>query len=186
MSRKPKSAFSKALGRELGKNTGKFVSNKVFGDGHSTPHRVKIQREKTEQLKQETKNQQAQILNTLESEIDNKIQELSLTPLPNDEKDMVKFLLELELLLKSNSWKGIGINGDEKHKITNKYADGLFEKYQQGVEFLQLQSATPETISKFQTKIKKFRKKRIFGKFWFPILLFSLISIVLILAILFA
>ncbi len=32
--------FGKSLGRELGKNTGKFVSNKVFGDKWSTPYRV--------------------------------------------------------------------------------------------------------------------------------------------------
>jgi hypothetical protein len=35
-----KSNFSRALGRELGKNTGKLISNKLFGDGHSTPHRI--------------------------------------------------------------------------------------------------------------------------------------------------
>lgn len=28
-----------ALKREIGKNTGKWISNKVFGDGHSTPYR---------------------------------------------------------------------------------------------------------------------------------------------------
>jgi hypothetical protein len=32
--------FGSNLGRELGKNTGKFVSNKVFGDKWSTPYRV--------------------------------------------------------------------------------------------------------------------------------------------------
>lgn len=26
--------------RELGKNAGKWVSNKIFGDGHATPHKV--------------------------------------------------------------------------------------------------------------------------------------------------
>ena len=35
-----KSQFSKALGRELGKNTGKLISNKLFGDGHATPYRI--------------------------------------------------------------------------------------------------------------------------------------------------
>jgi hypothetical protein len=32
--------FGKTLTRELGKNTGKWVSNKVFGDGHATPHKI--------------------------------------------------------------------------------------------------------------------------------------------------
>ena len=38
--------FGDSLKRELGKNTGKFVSNKVFGDGHSTPHRVSVSQQK--------------------------------------------------------------------------------------------------------------------------------------------
>lgn len=31
--------FENALKRELGKNTGKAISNLVFGDAHSTPYR---------------------------------------------------------------------------------------------------------------------------------------------------
>lgn len=31
--------FENALKRELGKNTGKAISNFVFGDAHSTPYR---------------------------------------------------------------------------------------------------------------------------------------------------
>lgn len=35
-------SFKRAFGREMGKNTGKFLSNKAFGDKWSTPHRVAI------------------------------------------------------------------------------------------------------------------------------------------------
>ncbi len=31
--------FENSLKRELGKNTGKFISNIIFGDRHSTPYR---------------------------------------------------------------------------------------------------------------------------------------------------
>jgi len=37
--------FNKSFKRELGKNTGKWVSNKVFGDGHATPHKLIVQKE---------------------------------------------------------------------------------------------------------------------------------------------
>ena len=40
------SNFGKSLTRELGKNTGKWVSNKVFGDGHATPHKIIHARER--------------------------------------------------------------------------------------------------------------------------------------------
>lgn len=32
--------FKRSLTRELGKNTGKWLSNKIFGDGHATPHKI--------------------------------------------------------------------------------------------------------------------------------------------------
>ncbi|MDM1368334.1 hypothetical protein HX052_10125 [Myroides marinus] len=40
--------FGKSFSREIGKNTGKWVSNKLFGSGHSTPYRVVNQREREE------------------------------------------------------------------------------------------------------------------------------------------
>ena len=32
-------SLQSGFGREIGKNTGKVVSNAIFGDKHSTPHR---------------------------------------------------------------------------------------------------------------------------------------------------
>ncbi len=49
------SNFSKSFSKELGKNTGKWVSNKVFGNGHSTPHRVIIQRERSERAEERSR-----------------------------------------------------------------------------------------------------------------------------------
>lgn len=40
--------FGKSLSKELGKNTGKWISNKIFGDGHSTPHKLIISKQKQE------------------------------------------------------------------------------------------------------------------------------------------
>jgi hypothetical protein len=40
--------FGKSFSRELGKNTGKWASNKLFGDKWSTPYRVTVQRERQE------------------------------------------------------------------------------------------------------------------------------------------
>ena len=39
-------SFGESFTRELGKDTGKWVSNKIFGDAWSTPHRVILQRER--------------------------------------------------------------------------------------------------------------------------------------------
>lgn len=45
-------AFGRSLTRELGKNTGKWVSNKVFGDGHSTPVKLIRAREREKARKE--------------------------------------------------------------------------------------------------------------------------------------
>lgn len=39
-------SFGKSLSRELGKNTGKWVSNKIFGDSYATPHKLIHSRER--------------------------------------------------------------------------------------------------------------------------------------------
>lgn len=41
----------KSLSRELGKNTGNWLSNKVFGDGHATPSKLIIQRQEKKAAK---------------------------------------------------------------------------------------------------------------------------------------
>ena len=40
--------FKKSLYKELGKNTGKWISNKVFGDNWSTPYRFLRYQQKNE------------------------------------------------------------------------------------------------------------------------------------------
>lgn len=57
--------FTNSLKRELGKNTGKFVANKVFGDKWSTPYRVsataEIAKSKVTQAKIEAEAESARI-----------------------------------------------------------------------------------------------------------------------------
>ena len=48
-------SFGKSLSRELGKNTGKYISNKVFGTGHSSPHRVMIERVERKKQREEAR-----------------------------------------------------------------------------------------------------------------------------------
>lgn len=54
--------FGKSFTRELGKNTGKWVSNKVFGDGHATPHKLihARQRENARKEREEARNYREQ------------------------------------------------------------------------------------------------------------------------------
>jgi hypothetical protein len=44
--------FENSLKRELGKNTAKWLSNKIFGDGHSTPYKIITKNESTKKEKE--------------------------------------------------------------------------------------------------------------------------------------
>ena len=59
------SNFGNSFKKELGKNTAKWLSNKIFGDGHSTPYKVITQNEST---KKENEILKRNRLNQLESE----------------------------------------------------------------------------------------------------------------------
>ena len=60
--------FKKSLFKELGKNTGKWISNKVFGDSWSTPYRFLRSQQKVEKdtLKLEKEIEKQQAYNQLE------------------------------------------------------------------------------------------------------------------------
>lgn len=109
--------FGASFSRELGKNTGKWVSNKVFGDGHATPHRIirtgerkaAINKE-TEEVKLKTAQVQAdkevEILETqleFEKEIrlDNKLSSIHTLTLPRDSASLVN--LGSQLVSMANS-----------------------------------------------------------------------------------
>jgi hypothetical protein len=72
--------------RELGKNAGKAFSNWIFGDSHSTPYRVKIQREKTKQFEKKAKLNEQRELIEFENEIQKKILLLSQKKIPESQK----------------------------------------------------------------------------------------------------
>lgn len=64
--------FGNSMKRELGKNTGKWLSNSLFGDSWSTPHKVIVQREREERKveRDEARNYRLQTLQNKQAERD--------------------------------------------------------------------------------------------------------------------
>lgn len=175
MAKKKKSAFRQSFGRELGKNTGRFVSNKVFGDKHASKSKIihdgKIDRpmsrseviNERERIKSETELAKLQheknLLKQQEEQnrqeiIESKIEEIVEYTFPDSVKELAEYINRIEINLKANTW-----GSDE---LNNKYADALFEKYSQGIDHLELINANKNYIDKLKAKLKKFKKKR----FW--------------------
>ena len=178
--------FSKSFTREMGKNTGKAVSNLIFGDMHSTPYRrvgatqyreprksaaeMRHEREverieaeerlRRNQIEAENQRMRQEQLLSIDSAVLKNIDAVAGIRIPNDKDELLHLLSELSTQVKANKWH----KNDEEGKIRNKFTDALFEKYQQCV--LKLQSIAPfdpqteyyENIAN-DIKKKKIRKK---------------------------
>ncbi len=170
--------FGKSLSRELGKNTGKWVSNKVFGKtGHATPHHIVHSREgdisnnKNKGLISsafsETKRTDAEI----KAEIDedkreeqeereerankrNKMEELATFVFSTDQDDISNSLNYLISIASSNNdpWD------DEEKKIKQL----CIEKIEFGIMKLENAGGNAESDF-FKQKLKKLNKKKMFG-----------------------
>ncbi|CAM1365498.1 hypothetical protein [Tenacibaculum xiamenense] len=173
-----------AFKRELGKNTGKWVSNKIFGDGHSTPNRVsvKVQQQKLEndlrkaELKAEAKQRRAENRKELFSkgkellsDIDdnkeeviktnNQLNEIIQTIIPEDKIEVLNFSNYLLLIIKTNGWKT-----GEKDKHINSLSDACLTKLEQCEMKLQSISASSDAMY-LQAELKKLKKKKFIQKY---------------------
>lgn len=107
------------FGREIGKNTAKVVSNKVFGDSWSTPHRVgiSVQREKEKQKTQRV------IANSEQEKMQHK---LDLIELQQEREDELRNEEKIETVISHNFAGGSKQIADDLGKFTS-YAYASFE-----------------------------------------------------------
>lgn len=179
------SGFGKSFERELGKNTGKWVSNVVFGDKHSTPYRrvgstkYREPRKTQAELRYEIEAQriaadnermkEEQIL-LIDSAVINNVDAISSIKISNDSAKIIELLLELSIQMKANKWHG----NTKEGKIRNKYNEALLEKYYQALSRLKSLEPNNSQIKYFEKSIKSFRTKKVFKKYRVLIILMIL------------
>ena len=188
-----------AFKRELGKNTGKFVSNVIFGDGHSTPYRrvdkaretnanarqqiaeAKMKmaeaeaREARERSKRERKNQ----LYAVDSAVLENIDLLNSQAIPTDKQELLQFLSVLAVQLKATPW--LDEASDDEAKIRNKYTNALLEKFRLSV--YELETAAPDDphLQMYKDLLSQSNKKRFLAKHKRGITILSCVLVILIL-----
>lgn len=171
------SSFGKSFERELGKNTGKWVSNVIFGDGHSTPyrraenrHRQKLKqqriqennfhKQKLTQIKLENGIREREQNLLIDSAVLQNVDIISSYKISNNIEQIVDLLLELSIQVKTNKWY---IN-DEEGKIRNKYNEALLEKFNQTLLRLKTIDSNNSQIEYFEKNLKNFKNKRFLKK----------------------
>lgn len=182
--------------REMGKNTGKWLSNKIFGDGHSTPQRVsvKIQKEqakndlreielKAERKLQKNENRKEIIKKGIElfsneesnnekKSINSKKNEIIATSIPNEKDEIINLVNFLISTIKDNGWKTAD---NEEH--FSSLSDASLVKLEQCQ--IKLKSINEDSLANYVSdEIKKLKRKRLIQKY----LIFVGIGLLLIVA----
>lgn len=140
--------FSKSFTREIGKNTGKWVSNKIFGDGHATPHKLIHVRDK-ENARKERENARAYKEHQKQLEQDRKERERDLK---QREKEIAT--LEKQEMIEANNAEVVSHNNyidviQSVHKDYSKKMDWN--------KMLEIKEPDyVETLSEIENKIEPF------------------------------
>lgn len=177
--------------REVGKNTGKFVSNLVFGDKHSTPYRrvdgggsssvraeaaqvrAEAARIQAAALEEKTRakieKQEKDDLNILDGAVLKNVDIVLQTPIPQDEAGLVNLMSIWSAQLSGSKWDYMSAEG----KIRNQFPDALMEKYKQCT--LVLKSIAPthamiqyydNVLTEASNRREKAQKKVLMKRIW--------------------
>ena len=204
-------AFGNSLKRELGKNTGKFISNVVFGDMHSTPYRrvdarrqaarearlAEVEaRRRVEEVKKEAKLEEARMRleeaqERAKIERKNQLYAVDSAVLRNIDilnsqaipTDKTKLLQMLSELSVQLKANKWETNGDEA-SIRNKYTEALMEKYTQCVHELEIMDIDEPRLEYYKNILAKAKRNRFWKKhgFWITILILMSSSILFLLS----
>lgn len=197
----PMGAFGNSLKRELGKNTGKFISNVVFGDMHSTPYRrVDARRQATkearlaeaearrrvEEVKKEAKLEEARMRlkeaheraelerkNQLYAVDDAVIKNIDILNSKPIPSNKAELLQMLSELSVQLKANKWETKGDEA-SIRNKYTEALLEKYTQCVRELEIMDFNEPRLEYYKNIITKAKRNRFWKKFGDWIIAFTL------------
>lgn len=187
-----------AFKRELGKNTGKFVSNVIFGDGHSTPYRrvdkareananarqqmaeakMKIAEAEAREAKERSKRERKNQLYAVDSAVLENIDLLNNQAIPTDKQELLQFLSVLAVQLKATPW--LDEARDDEAKIRNKYTNALLEKFRLSVYELETTAPDDPHLQMYKELLSQSNKKRFLAKHKRGIIILSCILAILI------
>ena len=161
--------------REIGKNTGKAVSNFFFGDSHATPyrrvgssevHQARAEAQQTrayterERVRAQIEKQEQDDLNILDGAVLKNVDIVLQTPIPQDEAGLLNLMSIWAAQLVNANW-----NFDNKEgKIRSQYPDAVLEKFNQCLILMKHVAPTSPMAKHFEKVFKKAKKRRFLAK----------------------
>ena len=174
--------FFSSLKGQLGRDTGRLISNKIYGNRHATKYQrvddsktiaknLKLEQEYELELLEKEKNieidflkQKEEIKNIQDKKVfvDQNLKEIIGMKVPDSKDRIIENLHSLSIEISSNKWKD---SEDEINKITNVYTDALFKKYEQHLVTLKSKFPSAVEIQYFEKQSKAFQKQAFFQKY---------------------
>ncbi len=172
--------FFNSFKSQIGRDTGKVVSNLVWGDKHASVYRraqsryaEKKQKEEEEEiferLIEEQKIEKAQAV------VDKGVAKVISMKIPQKKELIIEMLQELTVMLIANPWGSVY---KEEFKITNRYSDAILTKYEQALFTLKAKFPKEYENVYFEKQfvdLKKSRRKKKYTE----IVMMSLLGVVL-------
>ena len=174
--------FFNSLKGQLGRDTGRLISNKVYGNRHATKYQrvnnsktiaknLKLEQKYELELLEQEKNNEIDFLKKKEEIknlqdkkvfVDQNLKKIIGMKVPNSKDGIIENLHSLSVEITSNKWKD---SEDEINKISNIYTDALFKKYEQHLVTLKSKFPTAIEIQYFEKQSKTFQKQAFFQKY---------------------
>ena len=174
--------FFSSLKGQLGRDTGRLISNKVYGNRHATKYQrvdnsktiaknLKLEKKYELELLEKEKNneiaflkQKEEIKNIQDKKafVDQNLKKIIGMKVPNSKDAIIENLHSLSVEITSNKWKD---SEDEINKISNVYTDALFKKYEQHLIALKSKFPSAVEIQYFEKQSKAFQKQAFFQKY---------------------
>lgn len=181
--------FFNSLKGQVGRDTGRVISNTIFGNKHAT----KYQRVDAQNTKANLKTQRDYELEILEQEqqnSDNEFKQLQLrennlklekeianiisVKVPQKKEDLMEALDELYMMISANPWKDII---DTENTLSNKYSDVVLKKYEQCLFSLKNKFPKEREIIYYENQIKKLKNEEIKRKILSPTFIFLILMV---------
>ena len=174
--------FFSSLKGQLGRDTGRLISNKVYGNRHATKYQrvdnsktiaknLKLEKKYELELLEQEKNSEINFLKKKEEIkdfqdkkvfVDQNLKKIIGMKVPNSKDGIIDNLHSLSVEITSNKWKD---SEDEINKISNVYTDALFKKYEQHLVTLKSKFPSAIEIQYFEKQSKTFQKQAFFQKY---------------------
>ena len=130
---------------QVGRDTGKVVSNLIWKDKHASVYRRAEDRNYIEKLK---------------NRIENKVREIDDIEIPEDRKQQILLMNRLILLFKSNPFKD-----DGESDITNAYPEAILTKYEHTLMMFETLYSDDEKIEYYRRQLGALKKQKMRGKY---------------------